>query len=99
MEGARVQQYRSRLRIVSDVLLVALNSGDQGGASPSHLMRRGNLSYKGLEELLSQLLSAGLLLEKQESKGVKYVLSARGSEYLAQYRQFESFAESYGLRL
>jgi predicted transcriptional regulator len=94
-----MQQYRNRLRIISDVLSVALNSGGEGGVSPSVLMRRSNLSYRGLEQLLAQLLSAGMLLERREEKGVKYVVSAKGSEYLAHFRQFEAFAESYGLTL
>jgi predicted transcriptional regulator len=94
-----MQQYRNRLRIISDVLSVALNSSSEGGASPSVLMRRSNLSWRGLEQLLSQLLSAGLLLEKQEEKSVKYVVSAKGAEYLAHYQNFETFTESYGLHL
>jgi predicted transcriptional regulator len=94
-----VQTYRNRLRIISDVLSVALNSSAEGGVSQSVLMRRSNLSYRGLEQLLSQLLSAGLLLEKKENSGVRYVVSAKGADYLAHYHQFESFAESYGLRL
>jgi predicted transcriptional regulator len=94
-----MQQYRNRLRIISDVLSVALNSSGEGGVSPSVLMRRSNLSYRGLEQLLDQLLAAGMLLERKEDKGVKYVVSAKGSDYLAHYRQFEAFAESYGLLL
>jgi predicted transcriptional regulator len=94
-----MQQYRNRLRIISDVLSVALNSSDEGGISQSVLMRRSNLSYRGLEQLLSQLLSAGMLLEKKEGNGVRYVVSAKGAEYLAHYHQFEAFAESYGLLL
>lgn len=94
-----MQQYRNRLRIISDVLSVALNSSSEGGASQSVLMRRSNLSYRGLEQLLSQLLSAGLLLERKEGSGVRYVVSAKGAEYLTQFHKFESFAESYGLRL
>jgi predicted transcriptional regulator len=94
-----MQQYRNRLRIISDVLSVALNSSGEGGVSQSVLMRRSNLSYRGLEQLLSQLLTAGLLLEKREDSGVRYVVSAKGADYLAHFRQFEAFAESYGLRL
>jgi predicted transcriptional regulator len=94
-----MQQYRNRLRIISDVLSVALNSSSEGGVSPSVLMRRSNLSYRGLEQLLSQLLSAGLLLERKEESGVRYVVSAKGADYLAHFHQFEAFAESYGLRL
>jgi predicted transcriptional regulator len=94
-----MQQYRNRLRIISDVLSVALNSSGEGGVSQSVLMRRSNLSYRGLEQLLSQLLTAGLLLERREDSGVRYVVSAKGADYLAHFRQFEAFAESYGLRL
>jgi predicted transcriptional regulator len=94
-----MQQYRNRLKIISDVLSAALTSSEIGGASPSVLMRRSNLSYRGLESLLSMLLSSGLLLERQEEKGVKYLVSEKGVEYLAHYHQFETFAESYGLRL
>jgi|GEM_PF-6809565 len=94
-----MQQYRNRLRIISDVLSVALNSSGEGGASQSVLMRRSNLSYRGLEQLLSQLLSTGLLLERKEGSGVRYVVSAKGAEYLTHFHQFETFAESYGLRL
>ncbi len=95
----RMQQYRNRLKIISDVLSATLTSSGEGGASPSVLMRRSNLSYRGLEQLLSQLLSAGLIMEKHQDKGVKYVVSAKGCDYLAHYRQFQAFAESYGLRL
>ncbi len=94
-----MHQYRNRLKRISDVLSVALTSGTEGGASPSQLMRRSNLSYRGLEQLLSQLLSAGLIIPKQEERGVKYVVSAKGCAYLAHYHQFESFAQSYGLSL
>jgi predicted transcriptional regulator len=94
-----MQQYRNRLRIISDVLSVALNSSGEGGASQSVLMRRSNLSYRGLEQLLSQLLSSGMLLERKEGGGVRYVVSAKGAEYLTHFHQFETFAESYGLRL
>ncbi len=95
----RTQQYRNRLKIIADVLSAALTFSSEGGASPTWLMRRSNLSYRGLEELLSQLLTAGFIMKKQEAKGVKYVVSAKGADYLAHYQQFEAFAESYGLRL
>lgn len=94
-----MQQYRSRLKIIADLLSVTLNSSGEGGVSPSVLMRRSNLSYRGLERILEQLLTVGFIMERQEERGVKYVVSARGCEYLAQYNQFETFAESYGLQL
>jgi predicted transcriptional regulator len=95
-----MQQYRNRLRIISDVLSAALtSSGEAGGVSLSALMRRSNLSYRGVEQLLSQLLAAGLMTERKADNGVRYVVSAKGCEYLAHFRQFETFAESYGLRL
>ena len=95
-----MQQYRNRLKIIADLLSVTLTSAsEEGGASLSVLMRRSNLSYRGLEQLLAQLLSAGFIISKQEEKGVRYIVSAKGCEYLAHYHQFEAFASSYGLRL
>jgi predicted transcriptional regulator len=94
-----MQQYRNRLKIISDVLSTTLTFNGEGGASLSTLMRRSNLSYRGVQQLLSQLLSAGLMTEHKAEKGVRYVVSAKGCEYLAHYRQFTSFAESYGLSL
>ena len=94
-----MQTYRNRLKIIADVLSATLTFSSEGGASPSGLMRRSNLSYRGLEQLLSQLLTAGFIMKKQEEKAVKYVVSAKGCDYLAHYHQFASFAKSYGLRL
>jgi predicted transcriptional regulator len=94
-----MQTYRNRLRIISDVLNAVLTYSGEGGASLSALMRRSNLSYRGVEQLISQLVAAGMLTERKEEKGVRYVVSAKGCEYLAHYTQFKTFAESYGLRL
>ena len=92
-----MHQYRTKLKIISDVLYAVLSSSGEGGTSLSALMRRSNLSYRGVEQLLSQLLSAGLLTERKAEKGMRYVVSAKGVEYLAHYNQFRTFAESYGL--
>ncbi len=94
-----MQQYRNRMKIISDLLSAALNFSGEEGASLSVLMRKSNLSYRGVQQLLSMLLAAGLMTELKEAKTVRYVISAKGCEYLAQFRQFEAFAESYGLRL
>ncbi len=94
-----MQQYRNRLSIISDVLSAALNSSSEGGAKPSVMMRKCNLSYRALEQLASQLVAAGLLNRLTEKEGTRYVLSEKGCQYLRQYQEFESFAESYGLRL
>ena len=92
-------QYRNRLTIIGDVLLAALTSSSEGGVSPSVLMRRCNLSYKGLESLVGQLVEAGLLRRLDAERGVKYVASEKGCKYLEQCKQFEAFTESFGLQL
>jgi predicted transcriptional regulator len=94
-----VVQYRNRLTMISDLLLAALSSGSEGGASSSTLMRRCNLSYRGLEALAGQLIEAGLLRRLEGERSVRYVVSEKGCAYLEQVRQFEAFSESYGLRL
>ena len=94
-----VLQYRKRLTLISDVLFAALTSGSEGGASSSTLMRRCNLSYKGLEALAGQLIEAGLLMRTDGVRSVRYLVSEKGCRYLEQVREFEAFTESYGLRL
>lgn len=91
-------QYRNRLTMISDLLLAALGSGSGGGSS-STLMRRCNLSYRGLETLAGQLVEAGLLSRLEGERSVRYAVSEKGCRYLEQARQFEAFTESYGLRL
>lgn len=74
--------YRSRLKIVADVLSVA-----KGGAKKTQIMYQANLSYKLLTRYLQEVLEAGLV--KLEN-GEAYELTAKGFEFL---REFDDYYE------
>lgn len=93
-------QYRTQARIIADVLLAARDMNMEGaGVGVTALLRRGNMSYSRMTKLLSELVGSGLLEELSGDKISKYVISTKGIQFLAAYRQFDDFAQSFGLRL
>lgn len=73
-------KYRSRLRIIADILRIASN-----GAKKTRIMYQGNLSYKLLCRYLEEVLNAGLVTSK---KGKSYVLTSRGEEFLERFDEY-----------
>lgn len=93
-------QYRTQVKIIADVLSTARDMNTEGaGVGITTLLRKGNMSYTRMTKLLSELVGAGLLLEMNQEKISKYMISERGIEYLGAYSNFEHFAQSFGLRL
>jgi predicted transcriptional regulator len=99
MQGAVVKaQYRNRGRIISEILC-ALRAQSSGRANTAaNLMRRCNISYQGLERLLSELVSAKMVLHVQDRIRSGYVLTEKGLEYLKRYQEFERFTDTFGLQ-
>jgi len=94
-----MQQYRTRPKIISDVLSKARSSAKDGGANISGFMRSCNLSHSVAVNLLSELVGAGLLLESRDERTTKYRISERGFVFLEKYTQLQDFVQAYGLRL
>ena len=93
-------QYRTQVKIIADVLTTAKDMNTEGsGVGITTLLRRGNMSYTRMTKLLSELVGSGLLVELNNEKISKYMISDRGLQFLAAYSQFEDFAQSFGLRL
>jgi len=93
-------QYRTQARIIADVLSTARDMNTEGsGVRITTLLRRGNMSYSRMSKLLTELVGSGLLLELNQEKISRYMISERGLQFLAAYQQFEDFAQSFGLRL
>ncbi len=93
-------QYRTQVRIIADVLSTAKDMNTEGsGVGITTLLRRGNMSYTRMSKLISELVGSGLLLEVNNEKASKYIISTRGIAFLSAYHQFEDFAQSFGLRL
>ena len=93
-------QYRTQMRIIADVLSTARDQNSEGsGVGVTTLLRKGNMSYSRMTKLLTELVGSGLLLELNKDKISKYMISAKGIQFLAAYSSFEDFAQSFGLRL
>lgn len=93
-------QYRTQAKIIADILVTARDSNTGGsGVGITTLLRRGNVSYSRMVKLIGDLVGSGLLLELTEEKSSKYIISERGMKYIQVFNQFESFADSFGLKL
>jgi predicted transcriptional regulator len=93
-------QYRTQTKIIADVLATARDANIAGdGVGITTLLRKGNVSYSRMTKLITDLVTAGLLVELTMEKNAKYKISERGITFLTAYHQFEDFAQSFGLRL
>lgn len=93
-----VLSYRNGVRIVGDVLRVVDDFGSQG-INITQLLRKANISYNRLSKLSKQLVTAGLLEEKNEEGKHLYLITDKGRKYLSMYQQFEELTNSFGLEL
>jgi len=88
------------MRIIADVLSTAKEMNVEGnGVGITTLLRKGNMSYSRMTKLISELVGSGLLVELSGEKASRYMISEKGIRFLAAYRNFEDFAQSFGLRL
>ena len=93
-------QYRTQVKIIADVLSTAKDLNSEGdGVGITTLLRKANMSYGRVTKLVSELVGSGLLEELSGDKTSKYVITAKGMQFLVAYQGFEDFAESFGLRL
>ncbi|MFB6490948.1 MAG: winged helix-turn-helix domain-containing protein [Thermoproteus sp. AZ2] len=77
------------MEITADVLAVL----EKGCINPTRLAAEANLAYDRLAKLLEALKSRGLV----ELSPGEVCISRRGLEFLAEYRRWRSFLESFGL--
>ena len=91
-------KYRSSMQIVSD-LLVATEQYGQEGIKTSNLLTKANLSHSRLTKFIENLTGAGLINKIQYDGRNTFVITGKGRQYLESYKQFSSFADSYGLEL
>jgi predicted transcriptional regulator len=93
--------YRTQVKIIADILKATKEYGynDDCGTGVTTIIQSANLPYNRLAKILRELVTAGLLDEAAKGKILKYRISGKGEEFLSAYSQFETFAESFGLRL
>ena len=73
--------YRNRLDIIADVLKAAKN-----GAKKTWIMYKSNLSYELLNKYLSEIVSAELIVFKDEVQ--KFFTTRKGLEFLEMYKEY-----------
>lgn len=92
--------YRTRVRIVCDVLETAREDMQDGnGTSVTYMLRRANLSHPRMTGILGALVSQGLLEQATYRGSCRYRISQSGREFLQAYYSFTRFAESFGLSI
>jgi len=85
--------YRSKVRIVLDVLS-AVKQGSEDGVGISTIMRKANVPYSRVIEVLGELLKAGLIDEVSEKR---FRITPAGIKFVGEWEKFEEFAKSFGL--
>jgi predicted transcriptional regulator len=73
--------YRGKLDIIADILRVAM-----GNAKKTQIMYQANLSYKVLQRYLAEIIEASLI--SFEDKKHRYILTAKGREFLDAYQEY-----------
>ncbi|MEM3551775.1 MAG: winged helix-turn-helix domain-containing protein [Candidatus Bathyarchaeia archaeon] len=76
-------EYRRRFDIIADILQVVKGNN---GAKKTQIMYGANLSYEVLTKYLKRVLEAKLV--EFENKRECYILTAKGKEFLQQYRDY-----------
>jgi predicted transcriptional regulator len=88
---------RSQMKIIVDILVALENS--ENGAKITDLVRKANVPYVRLTELLDELLKKKLIESIKNDDGNYYRITKNGAMLLDEYRKFSSFAENLGLEI
>lgn len=80
--------YQNRVRLIGELM-----SHAESGSSLSDLTRRVGSSHYRVSAILGTLVCQGLLVQD----GNRYYLSARGKDFLEEYRSFQKYSESVGM--
>jgi len=88
---------RSALRIYLDILETV---HQEGNTKPTRILYRANLSHDRLIRYISDLVTRGLLEEKQDEETNRYyVLTPAGMNFINELRRAEAFAAGFGISL
>ena len=92
--------YRTRIEIIGDILSTARDDcQDEQGATVTYLIKKANVSYPRLSEILGMLVKQGLLEVDRTKSSSKYRISENGREFLLAYNTFTEFSNDYGLNM
>ena len=93
---SRKRAYRSKVRILADMLR-AIQSEGEDGAGPTKVLYAANLSHDRLTQYLDELLEKELIHETVEGENRAYLLTEKGREFLIEYKKIERFSQAFGI--
>ncbi len=88
---------RSRIRIIADILRI-LGDSDVG-LKVSELVRKSNVPYVRLTDILDELIKKGMIKQMDSEEGQIYIITEKGIKFLKEYEKFSKFAESFGIEV
>jgi predicted transcriptional regulator len=88
------QKYRSKGRIFADILRAV---AEDGPVKVTHVLYKANLSHDRLTKYLLQLEESGLISKEQEGERATYLITDKGTRFIAEFRKMEEFADAFGL--
>ena len=90
--------YRNSMQIVSDLLTVTKDSGEEG-IKTTRLLSKANLSHSRLSKFIENLTGSGLINRIEYDGKNTFVITPKGKQYLESYVQFSNVAGAFGLEL
>lgn len=86
---------RERLEVIKDILLVIRNTRK---IKPTRLLYSSNLSPQMFKEYVNELVQKGLIkIEISDDDKKTFSLTAKGNEFLQEYKVIENFVNNFGL--
>ena len=94
---SRKRAYRSKMRILADMMR-AIQSEGEDGAGPTKILYAANLSHDRLTQYLEELVEKTLIREAEpESENRLYLLTEKGREFLQEFVRIERFSQAFGI--
>jgi predicted transcriptional regulator len=95
----RKRAYRSKMRILVDMMRAIQGEGEEG-AGPTKVLYAANLSHDRLTQYLEELVEKELIKEAgQSEEGRVYHLTEKGREFLIEFVRIERFSEAFGIEI
>jgi len=95
----RKRAYRSKMRILADMMRAIQSEGEEG-AGPTKILYAANLSHDRLTQYLDELIEKELIREvNQENENRVYYLTEKGREFLREFVRIERFSEAFGIEI
>ncbi len=96
---SRKRAYRSKMRILADMMRAIQSEGEEG-AGPTKILYAANLSHDRLTQYLEELVEKDLIREAEPMSDNRiYLLTEKGREFLKEFVRMERFSEAFGIEI